>query len=87
MSDQNTAPAGNGGGISAKGSSLIAQIIASVWIAAWSVFKFVRAPGAIEVQDVIFSGIGIAACFMPVYFSIILDKVRDIRFGGSGGGQ
>jgi hypothetical protein len=32
-------------------------------------------------SDIIYSGIAIAAIFMPVYFSIFLDKIKDIRLG------
>lgn len=65
----------------AKISSLIAQIIAAVWVAVWSAMKFVKASGDINISDVIFSGFAIAACFSPVYFSLILDKIKNIRFG------
>jgi hypothetical protein len=67
--------------VSGKDTSLWAQIIAAVWIAGWSSYKFVTNPGLIDVGDVMLSGIGIAACFMPIYFSIIMDKIRDIRVG------
>lgn len=66
----------------AKNSSLVAQIIAAVWIAGFSAVKFIAAPARIQVSDVIFSGLGIAACFMPVYFSIIMDKIKEIKIGG-----
>lgn len=65
----------------AKISSLIAQIIAAVWVAVWSAMKFIKASGDINISDVIFSGFAIAACFSPVYFSLILDKIKNIRFG------
>ena len=66
---------------SAKNSSLWAQIIAAIWIAGWSAYKFVSNSSAIDMADVMLSGLAIAACFTPVYFSIIMDKVKDIRFG------
>lgn len=69
------------GPVSGKGSSLWAQIFASLWIASWSAFKFLRAPERIDIGDVMLSGVGIAGCFIPVYFSIIMDKIKDIRFG------
>lgn len=72
--------------ISAKGSSLIAQIIASAWIVGWSAFKFISDPSGIDIQDVIFSGVGIAACFTPVYFSIVMDKVKEWKLGASSKG-
>ena len=65
----------------AKISSLIAQIIAAVWVAVWSAMKFIKASGDINISDVIFSGFAIAACFSPVYFSLILAKIKNIRFG------
>lgn len=68
--------------LTAKGSSLAGQIIAAIWIAGWSAFKFAMDPKGISVTDVLMSGLGIAGCFMPVYFSILMDKIRDIRLGG-----
>lgn len=67
--------------LQAKPVSLKSQLIAAIWIAGWSAFKFLRTPLDISVKDVLFSGIGIAACFSPVYLSIVLDKVKEIRFG------
>ena len=69
-------------GLQAKPISLKSQIIASIWIAGWTAYKFVRFGSSIEINDVIFSGLGIAACFSPVYLSIIMDKIKEIRFGG-----
>lgn len=63
----------------AKTTSLIAQIIAALWVALWSAKNFIVSGG--EINDIIFSGFAIAACFSPVYFNMILDKVKSIRFG------
>lgn len=63
----------------AKTSSLIAQIGAALWVAFWCVKKFLTAGG--ETNDIILSGFAIAACFCPVYFNMILDKVKSIKFG------
>ena len=68
---------------SGKSSSLWAQIIAAAWIAGWSAYKFVSNASGIDMGDVMLSGLAIAACFTPVYFSIIMDKVKDIRFGNT----
>jgi hypothetical protein len=67
----------------AKTTSKAAQIFAALWIVALTIGK---ASGIIklEIDDIIYSGISIAAVFMPVYFSIWLEKIRDIRFGNSG---
>lgn len=62
--------------ISGKSSSLLSQIIAALWIAGWSAYKFASSPDSIGVDEVMLSGVGIAACFMPVYFSIIMDKLK-----------
>lgn len=62
----------------AKESSLFAQIVAAVWIAGWCSYAFLSGKD-VEVVDVILSGIGIAAMFLPVYFSIIMDKVKEIK--------
>lgn len=67
----------------AKNSSLWAQIVSAIWIAVWSSYKFVSNASGIDISDVMLSGLAIAACFTPVYFSIIMDKIKDIRFGSS----
>lgn len=63
----------------AKTTSLMAQIIAALWVALWSAKNFIVSGG--EINDIIFSGFAIAACFSPVYFNMILDKVKTIKFG------
>lgn len=63
----------------AKTTSLIAQIVAALWVAVWCGKKFITANG--ETSDIILSGFAIAACFCPVYFNMILDKVKSIKFG------
>jgi hypothetical protein len=64
-----------------KEISKTAQIFAALWIVTLTVLKglgLVR----LEIEEIIYSGVSIAAIFMPVYFSIWLEKIRDIRFGG-----
>ncbi len=63
----------------AKTTSLVAQIVAALWVAIWCAKKFMTSGG--ETNDIILSGFAIAACFCPVYFNMILDKVKSIRFG------
>ena len=68
----------------AKEYSLLGQIFAAVWICGWTAWKFAKAissGAAVEVGDIIYSGIAIAACFSPVYVSILFDKIKAIRFG------
>lgn len=76
----------------AKEYSLFAQVIAAVWIGGWSALKFVKiiASGnfaSLDMMEIIFSAFSIAACFTPVYFSIVMDKIKSIKFGDSAGGK
>lgn len=63
----------------AKITSLVAQAVAALWVAVWSGMKFLKTGG--ETTDIIFSGFAIAACFSPVYFNMVLDKIKNIKFG------
>lgn len=65
----------------AKPVSLIGQIVAAVWIIGWSAYKFITNPA--EIKDVIISGLAIAACFSPVYFNLLLDKIKEIKWGNA----
>jgi hypothetical protein len=69
----------------AKQSSLLAQIVAALWVAALSVLKGL---GKIQMDmmDIILSGGAIAAVFCPVFVSIWLEKIRDIKWGVKDGG-
>lgn len=69
-------------GFGAKTASLWGQIIAAVWIAGWSAFKFIKGINDIAITDFILSGLSIAACFTPVYFNLIMDKIKEIKLGG-----
>jgi hypothetical protein len=62
----------------AKRCSLFAQIFSGTWIAVLTVLKGLSII-ALETSDIIYTGIAIAAIFSPVYFSIFLDKIREIR--------
>ena len=71
-------------GIKAKGASLWGQIAAAVWIGGWNAAQFVKDLAAgvhISGQDIIISGLAIAACFTPVYFNLIMDKIKEIKVG------
>jgi hypothetical protein len=63
-----------------KSSSRVAQIFAAAWIISLTILKaigFIK----LEIDEIIYSGFAIAGVFIPCYFSIWLDKIRDIRFG------
>jgi mannose/fructose/N-acetylgalactosamine-specific phosphotransferase system component IIC len=63
-----------------KSSSRAAQIFAATWIIALTILKAVEFI-KLEIDEIIYSGFAIAGVFIPCYFSIWLDKIRDIRFG------
>lgn len=68
----------------AKSASLWGQIIAAVWIGGWNAAQFVRdiiGGQHISGNEIIFSGLAIAACFTPVYFNLIMDKIKEIKLG------
>lgn len=67
--------------VHAKKASLWGQIIAAVWVAGWSAFNFIKNASSIQITDIIFSGLAIAACFSPVYFNLLLDKIKEIKWG------
>lgn len=67
--------------IKAKTASLWGQIIAALWVAGWSAFDFIKNFASIQITDIIFSGLAIAACFSPVYFNLLLDKIKEIKWG------
>ena len=70
----------------ARDVSLASMIVAAVWIGALSLLKCFWAllsteAFGLEMHEILWSGLVIAAVFSPVYLSIVLDKVRDIRVG------
>jgi hypothetical protein len=74
-------------GRGAKDVSLVSMVAAGVWIGALSLLKAfwglvtVKEFG-LSMEEILLSGVVLAAIFTPVYLSIILDKIRDIRLGG-----
>ena len=65
--------------LKAKPVSLIGQIIAAVWIAGWTAFYIFKNVSTVAIKDIILSGIAIVGCFSPVYFNMLLDKIKDIK--------
>lgn len=69
---------------SAREISKWSMVIASLWIgvltlvkAGWGLVS--KQPFGLEMNDIIVSGLALAAVFSPIYFSIILDKIKDIK--------
>lgn len=82
--EENTTNENEKKGIKAKGASLWGQIAAAVWIGGWSAAQFARdifKDQHVSATDIILSGLAIAACFTPVYFNLIMDKVKEIKLG------
>lgn len=81
MSDVTEDPVAKDRKLTAKNTSHISQIVSALWIAGWSAFAFITG-NPVGITDIVFSGLAIACSFTPVYFSLILDKIKDIKFGG-----
>ena len=73
--------------VSAREISKWSMTIAALWIASLSILRALwgllsESTFGLDMGDIILSGLSIAAAFSPVYFSIILDKVKEIKLGG-----
>jgi hypothetical protein len=73
-------------GHGAKDVSLASMIISAIWIGALSVVKafwplISDKPFGLSMNEIVLSGVIMAAVFSPVYLSIILDKIREIKVG------
>lgn len=74
---------------SAREISKWSMCIASLWIGGLSLVKafwpLIAGPQAaafgLEMGDIVVSGVALAAVFTPVYLSILVDKVREIKLG------
>jgi hypothetical protein len=64
----------------AKDVSFWGQILAGLWIATMTVLKGMNLIN-LEIDDIIYSAIAMVGVFSPVYISVWLEKLRDIRFG------
>lgn len=76
-----------GNGFNAKGASLASMVVSAVWIGSLSVLKalwglFAEKEFGLTMNEIVLSGLMLAAVFSPVYLSIVLDKIRDIKIGG-----
>jgi DMSO/TMAO reductase YedYZ heme-binding membrane subunit len=73
-------------GPAAKDVSLKSMIISAVWIGALSLLKafwglISKATFGLSMNEIVLSGVIMAAVFSPVYLAIVLDKIRDIKVG------
>ncbi|GHU82411.1 hypothetical protein FACS189468_6590 [Spirochaetia bacterium] len=71
---------------SAKDVSLKSMIVSAIWIGVLSILKAFwglisdKAFG-LTMNEIVLSGVIMAAVFSPVYLSIILEKIKDIKIG------
>jgi hypothetical protein len=70
----------------AKDVSLLSMIISAIWICALTLLKafwyiMSQSTFGLTMNEIIVSGVIIAAIFSPVYLSIVLDKIKDIKLG------
>ena len=82
--EENTTNENEKKGIKAKGASLWGQIAAAVWIGGWNAAQCARdifKCQHVSATDIILSGLAIAACFTPIYFNLIMDKIKEIKLG------
>ena len=63
----------------AKTVSLWGMIVAFLWIAGWSSAKYLGVAVDAEMWEIILGGFALAGIFSPVYLSIFMDKLRDVR--------
>jgi hypothetical protein len=77
--DQKNAPA-------AKDVTLKSMVISAIWIGALSLAKafwglVTEKAFGLSMNEIVLSGVVMAAVFSPVYLSIVLDKIKDIKVG------
>ncbi|GHV76476.1 hypothetical protein AGMMS49942_12970 [Spirochaetia bacterium] len=73
-------------GLSAKDVSLKSMIVSAVWISVLTIAKafwvlISDKTFGLTMNEIVLSGIIMAAVFSPVYLSIILEKIKDIKIG------
>ena len=59
------------------------MFFAALWIVTMSILKWVGVFPSAEINDIIYTGVAVMAIWSPTYISIVLDKIKDIRFGGN----
>ena len=67
-------------GLKPKSTSFIGQIVAALWIMGFGAFFIIKNVSTIKATDIILFGFAVAACFTPIYFSIVMDKIKEIKW-------
>ena len=66
----------------AKSLSKWTMFFAGIWVAVLTILKSLHILDISE-KDIILSGISICSIWTPAYFSIWLDKIKEIRLGNN----
>lgn len=66
-------------GKGAKQYSLFSMIFAGLWITVLTILKGLGVINLDVKEEIITTGIAVAGVFSPVYFSIMLDKIKEIK--------
>ena len=64
----------------AKDYSLLAMVVSAVWILTMTVLKGLNIMN-LEMSDILASGFSIVGMFVPVFTSIIIDKIKEMKIG------
>jgi len=74
--------------VSAREVSKWSMVVAALWIAIlsmlkafWSVISGPNSIFGLDMNEIIYSGLALAAVFSPIYMSIMLDKLKELRNG------
>lgn len=67
--------------ISAKHTSFAGMLFSFCWICVLTILKGLGEIN-LTIQDIIYSGAVLTAIFSPVFVSIWLEKIKEIRSGG-----
>lgn len=62
-------------------TTLIGQIAASLWVIGWSSYFNIKNIDTLQIKDIVLEGFTIVGCYSPVFFNMIMDKIKSIRFG------
>ena len=70
--------------IKVKEVSKWSMIVSALWIGLLSLVKgfspvLFGGDFALSIKEIIFSGLALAVVFSPVYLSIVLDKIKDMK--------
>ena len=70
--------------VKAKEVSKWSMIVAAIWIGMLSLLRgfspiLFNRSFDLSIKEIVTSGVALAVVFSPVYFSIVLDKIKDMK--------